>query len=80
MKALMGRYPNAVLQFEDFNMEHATPLLDRYRDHHLCFNDDIQACTASLFSAERVEVVSGHCERRNPPRKMLTCRAAVQPA
>ena len=42
VKALMGRYPDAVLQFEDFNMEHATPLLERYRDHHLCFNDDIQ--------------------------------------
>ena len=42
VKALMGRYPQAVLQFEDFNMEHAAPLLERYRDHHLCFNDDIQ--------------------------------------
>ena len=45
VKALMGRYPDAVLQFEDFNMEHATPLLDRYRHHHLCFNDDIQVQT-----------------------------------
>lgn len=44
VKALMGRYPEAVLQFEDFNMQHATPLLARYRDHHLCFNDDVQAC------------------------------------
>ncbi len=42
VKALMGRYPQAVLQFEDFNMAHAAPLLERYRDHHLCFNDDIQ--------------------------------------
>ena len=42
MRALMGRYPRAVLQFEDFNLEHALPLLDRYRDHHLVFNDDVQ--------------------------------------
>ena len=48
VKALMGRYPQAVLQFEDFNMEHAAPLLERYRDHHLCFNDDIQVLTALL--------------------------------
>ena len=59
VKALMGRYPRAVLQFEDFNMEHAAPLLERYRDHHLCFNDDIQVppCSwlrlgASKFSGE----------------------------
>ncbi len=32
----------AVLQFEDFNLEHAQPLLERYRFHHLVFNDDIQ--------------------------------------
>ena len=38
----MTRWPNAVLQFEDFNMAHAQPLLERYRDHHLVFNDDIQ--------------------------------------
>ena len=38
----MSRWPNAVLQFEDFNMAHAQPLLERYRDHHLVFNDDIQ--------------------------------------
>ena len=31
-----------MLQFEDFNLEHAQPLLERYRFHHLVFNDDIQ--------------------------------------
>ena len=40
--AVMGRWPDAVLQFEDFNMEHAQPLLERYRNSHLVFNDDIQ--------------------------------------
>ncbi len=27
---------------QDFNMAHAAPLLERYRDTHLVFNDDIQ--------------------------------------
>lgn len=40
--AAMARWPNAVLQFEDFSIEHAGPLLERYRKHHLVFNDDIQ--------------------------------------
>lgn len=43
VRALMGRYPRAVLQFEDFNLAHALPLLERYRNHHLVFNDDVQA-------------------------------------
>ncbi len=50
VKAVMGRWPNAVLQFEDFNMAHAQPLLERYRDHHLVFNDDIQVCGQNTMS------------------------------
>lgn len=42
VQAVMARWPNAVLQFEDFSMEHALLLLERYRRHHLVFNDDIQ--------------------------------------
>ena len=42
VKAVTSRWPKAVLQFEDFNLEHAHPLLNRYRNHHLVFNDDIQ--------------------------------------
>ncbi len=48
VKAVMTRWPNAILQFEDFNMAHAQPLLERYRDHHLVFNDDIQVRTLTL--------------------------------
>jgi malic enzyme len=29
--AVMARWPNAVLQFEDFSMTHALTLLNRYR-------------------------------------------------
>ena len=47
VQAVMARWPNAVLQFEDFNLKHAHPLLNRYRDHHTVFNDDIQASIAS---------------------------------
>ena len=40
--AVLGRWPKAVLQFEDFNQQHARPLLERSRDNYLVFNDDIQ--------------------------------------
>eukprot|EP00878_Enallax_costatus_P010809 GHUV01011286.1.p1 GENE.GHUV01011286.1~~GHUV01011286.1.p1 ORF type:complete len:640 (+),score=175.69 GHUV01011286.1:1018-2937(+) len=50
VNAVMGRWPNAVLQFEDFQMKHALTLLERYRDHHLVFNDDIQGTAATALA------------------------------
>ena len=44
----MSRWPKAVLQFEDFQLPYAHPLLQRYKDQHLVFNDDIQVCQAHI--------------------------------
>ncbi len=46
IQAVKLRWPNALLQFEDFAQDHATPLLNRYRDQLCCFNDDIQGTAA----------------------------------
>lgn len=46
MQAVKVRWPNVLLQFEDFAQDHATPLLSRYRDQLCCFNDDIQGTAA----------------------------------
>lgn len=58
MNAIYQRFPNACVQFEDFQTSCAVPLLAKYRDHFPCFNDDIQGTgavtAASLFSAERL--------------------------
>ncbi|MEE2678936.1 MAG: NAD-dependent malic enzyme [Myxococcota bacterium] len=35
-------WPEALVQFEDFALPHATPLLARYRDRLCMFNDDVQ--------------------------------------
>ena len=48
--AVMGRWPNAVLQFEDFNIQHALPLLERYRPWHCMFNDDVQGTAATAVA------------------------------
>ena len=47
IKALQERWPDALLQFEDFEQRKALPLLRQYQDKICCFNDDIQG-TASV--------------------------------
>ena len=44
--AVKKRWPNVLLQFEDFEQAKALPLLQRYRDELCCFNDDIQGTAA----------------------------------
>ena len=43
--------PNVLLQWEDFATAHAQPILDRYRDQLLTFNDDIQGTAAVTLGA-----------------------------
>lgn len=54
VNAIKRRYPNVLLQWEDFGRENAKPLLDRYRDQICSFNDDIQGTASVVLAAVHV--------------------------
>lgn len=51
VQALKHELPRTCLQWEDFANPHARPLLERYRDQLLTFNDDIQGTAAVVLGA-----------------------------
>ncbi|SCC19865.1 malate dehydrogenase (oxaloacetate-decarboxylating) [Kosakonia oryzendophytica] len=58
IEAVKTRWPDVLLQFEDFAQKNATKLLNRYRNELCCFNDDIQGTAAvtsgTLMAASQV--------------------------
>jgi malate dehydrogenase (oxaloacetate-decarboxylating) len=49
--AVQEQLPGVLLQWEDFATAHAQPILERYRDKLLTFNDDIQGTAAVTLGA-----------------------------
>jgi malate dehydrogenase (oxaloacetate-decarboxylating) len=58
VNAVKKRFPDVLLQWEDFAQQNANPILDRYRNQLCTFNDDIQGTAAvaagTLLSAIHV--------------------------
>lgn len=59
MEAVFTRWPNVVVQFEDFQSKWAFKLLQRYRNSYRMFNDDVQGTAgvaiAGLLGAVRAQ-------------------------
>jgi malate dehydrogenase (oxaloacetate-decarboxylating) len=62
VQAVKQELPGTCLQWEDFATPHARPILQRYRDELLTFNDDIQGTAAVALGAMLAAVnVTGKC-------------------
>jgi len=71
LHAVRHRWPNVLVQFEDFETSNALPLLQKYRDEHLCFNDDIQGTGAVVLSG----VMSAlRVQGKNPEKELVNQR------
>jgi malate dehydrogenase (oxaloacetate-decarboxylating) len=51
VQAVRAELPHVLVQWEDFATPHALPILERYRDQVLSFNDDIQGTAAVVLAA-----------------------------
>jgi len=61
IQAVQHKYPKALVQFEDFLTPNAYQLLEVYRDHILCFNDDIQGTAAVTLAGVYASTrITGH--------------------
>jgi hypothetical protein len=70
------RWPQAVIQFEDFETKHAEMLLERYRHTHCCFNDDIQGTSSVAVAA----VYGALAVRGHPPEAIVSETFVIQGA
>ena len=50
VQAVRHRWPDVLIQFEDFSSDKAQKILNKYRDEILCFNDDIQGTGATTLA------------------------------
>ncbi|HEY3386683.1 MAG TPA: NAD-dependent malic enzyme [Saprospiraceae bacterium] len=64
INAVQHRYPDVLVQFEDFQTPNAYALLHKYEKQILCFNDDIQGTAAVVLAG-----VFASCRITNIPYK-----------
>ncbi|CAI5929077.1 unnamed protein product [Closterium sp. NIES-64] len=73
MEAVFSRWPNVIVQFEDFEMRWANTLMDRYKSQYRIFNDDIEG-TGGVAVAGILNVLRA---QHLPPKALADTRVVV---
>jgi len=76
VQAVRAELPYVLLQWEDFATPHALPILERYRDQLLTFNDDIQGTAAVVAAALSAAAVATGSRAREQKVVMLGAGSA----
>ena len=76
VQAVRAELPHVLLQWEDFATPHALPILDRYQDQLLTFNDDIQGTAAVVVAALSAAAVATGSRPRDQRIVMLGAGSA----
>ena len=76
VQAVQAELPRVLLQWEDFATPHALPILQRYRDQLLTFNDDIQGTAAVVVAALSAAAVATGSRPRDQKIVMLGAGSA----
>ncbi len=76
VQALRAELPDVLLQWEDFATPHALPILERYRDQMLTFNDDIQGTAAVVLAALSAGAAANELRMRDQTVVMLGAGSA----
>ena len=74
--AVHGELPDVLLHWEDFATPHALPILERYRDRLLTFNDDIQGTAAVALGALSAAAMAAGSRMRDQTVVMLGAGSA----
>ncbi|KAI9026543.1 hypothetical protein CLU79DRAFT_742227 [Phycomyces nitens] len=74
--AIHSRWPNALIQFEDFKYPHAYNLLNKYRDKVTCFNDDIQSTSAITLAGILASLKARGKEQDDLSEERIVCVGA----
>ncbi|KAI8639731.1 malic enzyme [Parasitella parasitica] len=74
--AITSRWPDTLIQFEDFKYPHAYNLLAKYRNRITCFNDDIQSTSSITLAGILASLKSRGMSQEDLSNERIICVGA----
>ncbi|KAI8094737.1 hypothetical protein BDF21DRAFT_376080 [Thamnidium elegans] len=74
--AITSRWPDTLIQFEDFKYPHAYNLLSKYQNRITCFNDDIQSTSSITLAGILASLKSRGLSQEDLANETIICVGA----